>query len=191
MNRGDRREAIFKDGQGRSPSGAVGGGGTPTAELGRSGAAAQAQRGPGQGGVGESTARRNYDAAGVDCRAAGDGQAGLSGLAVAPAESGHPRPIEMTMSANNMTISLTDPFMCNQNYLNGWRKTKCWANRIGAGGAGIGFGVGTLRLGAFGGTVVGGLVGGIFWTGTAFIGGGVTSLDYIGCIAGCDSTEYL
>ena len=46
---------------------------------------------------------------GVDRRAFGDGQPGVSGMAVGPAKAERPGPIQTTRPAINMLISLTDP----------------------------------------------------------------------------------
>ena len=48
---------------------------------------------------------------GVDRRAFGDGQPGVSGMAVGPAKAERPGPIQTTRPAINMLISLTDPVL--------------------------------------------------------------------------------
>ena len=58
-------------------------------------------------GLNRSAARRNDDAADLDRRALGQGQPGISGLAVKSAKPERARHIHTIRTAINMTISLT------------------------------------------------------------------------------------
>jgi hypothetical protein len=70
---------------------------------------AKCKRDPGKVALARELRSRTTAAAGVDCRAAVDGQAGVLGLAVGPPRGGCSGQFRGAAGAALMTISLTDP----------------------------------------------------------------------------------